>query len=87
MENRFLLASEYGRVKVCLRGIMEQRGLSRAQVARMVNTNFSVIDRLYAGTSSRVEFDILARLCYVLQCSLTDLLHYEAGESRKAPEE
>ena len=76
MEKTFLVAQEYGKVELHLKEIMEKRGLNRAQLSRMIGCHFGVVDRIYSGEAWRLDVDILARLCYVLGCSIEDLLCY-----------
>ena len=74
---------QYGRVRSKLADLMDAKGLTRNAVAQMVHTRFEVIDRLYSDQSERVDLDILARICFVLDCDVKDLLEYDkAGAGR-----
>ena len=44
-EQGVLLIQEYGRVELRLRELMDQRGISRNRMARLVNTRYEVIDK------------------------------------------
>lgn len=56
---------------------MEERGLKRNQVAMAIGARFEVIDKWCWGDVVRIDADILARLCYVLECSIEDIITYE----------
>ena len=77
MENGILLARNYGTVKLRLGKIMDQRGLNRNYVARLIGVRFEVINKWYQGEIEKMDLNILARLCFVLNCQPGDLLEYE----------
>lgn len=74
--NTILVKKEYGKVDMRLREIMDAKGIKRHTLARAVDTRFEVIDKWYNNKVENLDLDILARLCYVLECSIDDLLHY-----------
>ena len=54
--------------------------MNRNQLARAIQANFAVIDKWYKGDVEKLDLDVLARICYVLGCSVADLLTYEESE-------
>ena len=74
-----MIAQSYGRVTLHLREIMDARGINRNELARSVNVRFEVIDRWYRGDVEKLDLDILARICCVLECTPEALLKYEAS--------
>ena len=77
MERKILSVRDYGHITLHLRERMEGRGLKRNQVASAIGTRFEVVDKWCQGDVSRIDADILARLCYVLECDVDDLITYE----------
>ena len=75
-----LTLREYGKVHICLREQLEMRNMTRNQLARAINTRFEVVDKWYQGELEKIDADILARICFVLQCEVKDLLQYEKPE-------
>lgn len=61
------MIQEYGRVELRLRELMDQRGISRNRMARLVNTRYEVIDKWYKNQVEKIDADILARICFVLR--------------------
>lgn len=59
-EQGVLLIQEYGRVELRLRELMDQRGISRNRMARLVNTRYEVIDKWYKNQVEKIDADILA---------------------------
>lgn len=76
---------EYGRVQVKLAQALDSRGITRNRLRTLTGVKYDVIDRYYKG--SRVEMadlDFLAKVCYVLDCQISDLLEYERPEEERA---
>lgn len=74
--NTIYVKKEYGKVNMCLKEIMDAKGIKRHTLARAIDTRFEVIDKWYNNKVENLDLDILARLCFVLECSIEDLLHY-----------
>ena len=68
---------QYGKIRVRLREILEQKGMTRNYLAKVSNTRFEVINKWYHDDVEKMDLDILARICYVLECSPSDLITYE----------
>ncbi len=68
---------QYGKIRVHLKEILEQKGMTRNYLAKVSNTRFEVINKWYHDNVEKMDLDILARICYVLECSPTDLITYE----------
>ena len=73
--------AEYGYIKVKLAEVLEQRGITRNRLRTLTGVKYDVIDRYYKGQNvSLADLDFLAKCCYVLDCSISDLLEYQAPE-------
>ena len=73
---------EYGSVKVKLAELMDSRGITRNRLRTLTGVKYDVIDRYYKG--SRVEMadlDFLAKVCYVLDCKVSDILEYQPPQA------
>ena len=53
---------------------MDSKGITRGSLARSINTRFEVIDKWYNGNIEKIDLDILARICFVLDCEVEDIL-------------
>ena len=68
---------EYG-VKVKLAALMDRRGITRNRLRTLTGIKYDVIDRYYKNeVVSMVDMDFLAKVCYVLDCRVEDVLEYE----------
>lgn len=69
---------EYGHVRVKLAEVMEARGVTRNRLHVLTGIKYDVITRYYRGENIiMADLDLLARICYVLDCRIEDLLEYE----------
>ena len=67
---------QYGNIELKLKSIMDQRGITRNALAKAVSTRFEVIDKWYNNKVENLDLDILARICYVLDCSVEEIIQY-----------
>ena len=74
------LQQDYGLVRLRLKELLQQQGISRNQLARQAGTSFATVDRWCKGEIDKLDCDLIARFCYVLGCSVGDLLEYEKEE-------
>ena len=59
---------------------MDRKGISRYRLAKLADTRFEVVDKWYNGTVERIDADVLARFCYILNCEVRDILEYTIDE-------
>ena len=79
-EKSILIQRKYGAVRLRLAEIMDSRGMTRNQLSRLTGTRYEVIHKWYGGKGEKPDLDVLARICYVLDCEVSDLLVYEEAE-------
>lgn len=76
--NNLMEEKEYGRVIVKLAEIMDKRSISRNKLSQITGIKYSVIDRYYRSQDIvRVDLDLLAKICYTLECNIDDILEYK----------
>lgn len=76
MENELYTIKNYGQIEIHLKEYMDTRNITRNALARAINTRFEVIDKWYNGHVEKIDSDILARICFVLDCSPGDIIKY-----------
>ena len=75
---------EYGRVRVKLAQVLDDRGITRNRLRALTGVKYDVIDRYYKGTRVEMaDLDFLAKVCYVMDCQVSDLLEYERSGEEK----
>ena len=67
----------YGRISINLKDLIEEKGITRYRLAKLADTRFEVVEKWCSGTVERIDSDILARFCYVLDCEITDIIKYD----------
>ena len=74
--------AEYGCVRVKLAEVMETRGITRNRLRTLTGVKYDVIDRYYKGSNvALADLDFLAKVCYVLDCEIGDLLEYQPPQA------
>ncbi len=81
MDTGILYAREYGNIHLHLRELMDRKGINRNQMARNIDTRFEVVDKWYRDEVEKLDLDILARICFVLDCRVEDLLEYRKPDA------
>lgn len=79
MENfkSVITINEYGKISIHLKAIMESKNITRNNLAKASNTRFEVINKWYNNEVEKMDLDVLARICYVLECSPADIIKYD----------
>ena len=78
-----LVSANYGRVELRLKEGMAERGISRNQLAKRIDARFEVVGKWYKGEVEKMDLDILARICYALDCTAEDIIRYVPGNEEE----
>ena len=81
MPKQIISINDYGCINITLKKIMDEKGVSRNALARAINARFEVIDKWYNGHVEKIDADVLARICYVLECTPEDIIKYSSNET------
>ena len=76
----------FGKIDVHLKELLEKSGLSKNKFCQRAEMQRTQLNHYYNNTVTRLDTDVLARICTVLGCSVGELLQYtppEDGESRE----
>jgi len=78
MENSIFNRKDYGRISITLKDVMENKGMTRNKLANLTGLVYNSINRYYQSAPiTSVDLDILAKICFVLDCEVSDILRYE----------
>ena len=71
---------DYGHIEIRLKDIMAEQNISIKKLACRAEMQRTQLKAYMNNDVQRVDLAILARLCYVLECDLSDLLQYKRKE-------
>ena len=67
---------QYGKIIVKLDEIMKKLDVSNYELNSKANIKFQTIQNLRINKASRIDFEVLAKLCHSLDCKVEDILEY-----------
>ena len=68
---------EFGIVYLDLENLIKEKGISKTQLSYKAEISHTQINRFCKGEATRIDFATIARLCFVLDCEISDLIKYE----------
>ena len=66
----------FGTVKINLSKLIEESGISKNKLSQRAEMQRTQINHYCNNTITRLDIDVLARLCTVLGCEIGDLLEF-----------
>lgn len=67
---------EYGTVRIKLNELIAQAGISKNKLSYKAEMQRSQINNYCNNRITRLDIDVLVRICTVLNCSISDLLEF-----------
>ena len=67
---------EYGTIKIKLNELIDSVGISKNKLSHRAEMQRSQINHYCNNTISRLDTDVLARICTVLECNIGELLEF-----------
>lgn len=67
---------ERGSIRIKLDDIIQKKGISLNQLSFRTEMQRTQLRNYRDNKIQRLDIDILIRLCYVLECDLTDIIEY-----------
>ena len=77
MKKLIYLKNDYGHISIDIKTIMDEKGITRNELARAIDTRFEVVNKWYSGVIEKIDTDILARICYALECLPQYIIKYD----------
>lgn len=66
----------FGTVRINLSKLIEENGISKNKLSQRAEMQRTQINHYCNNTVTRLDIDVLARLCTVLGCEIGDLLEF-----------
>ena len=73
--------NERGTIIIHLSELIEQSGLSKNKFCQRAEIQRTQLNRLLANKTTRLDVDVLVRICDTLNCDISDLLEYRKPEN------
>lgn len=71
------MTEERGTLKIHLKELLEKSGLSKNKFCQKAELQRSQLNGYLNGTITRLDVDVLVRICDTLNCSISELLEYK----------
>lgn len=70
---------DYGKVEILLSSIMDEYDISIYRMSQLTGLKHSTIKSYYNNSPiTRVDLDVISKMCYVLNCNVGDILKYHS---------
>lgn len=76
-------AVDYGHVEIILNDYLKTYKISKNYLAEKANLQRTQLNTYCKNEIKRADFDVLARICYALDCELTDIVNYVRPKKEK----
>lgn len=68
---------DYGKVQINLKDLMDKYKISIYQMSKLTGLKYNTIKSYYINAPlTKVDLDVVAKMCYVLNCNIADILEY-----------
>ena len=72
--------SEYGKIKIKLEEMLKKRGMSKNKLSHKAEMQRTQINNYCKNEITRLDTDVLARICTALDCKIEDILEFIPNE-------
>lgn len=73
----------YGTIKIKLDELLEKSGISKNKLSHRAEMQRTQINNFCKNKVTRLDTDVLARICTVFNCQISDLLEFIPPEENK----
>ena len=67
---------QYGKIKIHFAQLLQEKGLSKNKFSQRAEMQRTQLNHYCNNTVTRLDIDVLGRICTVLDCSIGDLLEF-----------
>ena len=75
--------NEYGKIKIKLDELIKKAGISKNKLSHKAEMQRTQINNYCKNNVTRLDTDVLARICTVLNCKIEDLLEFVPGDGNE----
>ena len=70
------LDTNYGSMQLCILDILKKKNISMYRLSILTGIKYDIIYNYCNNKMQRYDKDVLAKICYVLDCKYSDLISY-----------
>ena len=74
---------EYGTIRITLQKVLDESGMSKSKLAFYAELQRTQLNQYLRNEIQRVDLGVLARICSVLGCDISDVLEFTPAEKNK----
>lgn len=74
--NDIITYKNFGYVKCNVSDLMKKRNISKSQIIKKTGLHHQIVDRYLNDDIIRFDKEVIAKLCYVLNCDINDIIIY-----------
>lgn len=71
---------EYGKIILKIDEILEKKNISKNKLEKDAVLQRTQLNSYTNNKVKRIDLDVLARMCFVLDCSIEDIMEYKKTE-------
>lgn len=68
-------------VKLTVDKLLKEREMSMRELSRRLGLTRESVRKIVNGSARRITLDVIAKMCEVLNCDITDIMHLQPRES------
>ncbi|MBQ7907481.1 MAG: helix-turn-helix transcriptional regulator [Clostridia bacterium] len=68
--------SSYGKIRIKIDQLIKEKGLSKNKLCHMAEMERTQLNNYCKNKITRLDTDVLARLCNALNCKIEDIIEY-----------
>lgn len=65
-----------GEIRIKLDSLLAEKGISRTKLCQHAEMQMTQLNKYYRNKVTRLDTDVLARLCTALDCRIEDILEF-----------
>lgn len=83
MTEEYAYKNEYGRVEFKLAEVMMKKNISKNRLCKEADLHFQTLQKYYKGNITKLDIDVLIRICHALGCNFNDIIVYREEQNKK----
>ena len=78
--------TDWGRCEIVLDEYLSQHSISKSRLSRAAELQYTQLQAYCKNIIQRPDLGVLSRICFALNCDVSDLIHYSPPEKPQKEE-